>query len=115
MDIALRCIYAPERYFHGVGMDKPQKVATKGSGRASSSVESGARRVRANTLKDGNVHSIKKRFIDETTRLMRKHGLDGVSTRAICDAVGVTAPSLYHHFGDFQSLQETVVANAFST
>ena len=32
-----------------------------------------------------------------------------VSTRAICDAAGVTAPTLYHHFGDKDGLLAAVV------
>src|SRR6202046_4262446 len=32
-----------------------------------------------------------------------------VSTRAVCDAAGVTAPTLYHHFGDKDGLLAAVV------
>ncbi|MFV0644180.1 MAG: TetR/AcrR family transcriptional regulator [Sphingomonadaceae bacterium] len=56
---------------------------------------------------------VRVRFIDETARLMRENGSDRVSTRLICDAVGVTAPSLYHHFGDLQGLQHAAFENAY--
>lgn len=35
------------------------------------------------------------------------------STRAICAAAGVGAPTLYHHFGDKQGLFDAVVAKGF--
>ncbi|MFA4929542.1 MAG: TetR/AcrR family transcriptional regulator, partial [Patulibacter sp.] len=36
-----------------------------------------------------------------------------VSTRAICDAAGVQAPTLYHHFGSKQELLDAVVTHGF--
>lgn len=36
------------------------------------------------------------------------------STRAVCDAAGVTAPTLYHHFGSKQGLIDAVVEYGFS-
>lgn len=36
-----------------------------------------------------------------------------VSTRQITDLAGVTAPTLYHHFGDKDGLMEAVVARGF--
>jgi AcrR family transcriptional regulator len=58
--------------------------------------------------------NIRSRFISETTRLMRERGVHQVSTRQICDAVGVTAPSLYHHFGDLQGLQHSALEYAYN-
>jgi AcrR family transcriptional regulator len=40
-------------------------------------------------------------------------GVDAVSTRAVCSAVGVQAPTLYHHFGDRGGLIRAVVDRAF--
>jgi AcrR family transcriptional regulator len=40
-------------------------------------------------------------------------GVDAVSTRAVCYAVGVQAPTLYHHFGDRAGLIRAVVDRAF--
>ena len=67
--------------------------------------------------KDEARHSrmnVRSRFISETARLMREHGGHQVSTRQICDAVGVTAPSLYHHFGDLQGLQHSALEYAYN-
>jgi AcrR family transcriptional regulator len=36
-----------------------------------------------------------------------------VSTRAICERAGVQAPTLYHHFGSKQGLQEAVITHGF--
>jgi len=55
----------------------------------------------------------RQRFIEATTRLVRENGLEAVSTRAICDAVGVKAPTLYHHFGDLAGLHAAVIEQAF--
>jgi AcrR family transcriptional regulator len=65
---------------------------------------------RALRLRGGD---IRQRFIDVTTDLLREHGLAGVSTRLVCDTVGVKAPTLYHHFGDFSGLRAAVVEHAF--
>jgi AcrR family transcriptional regulator len=40
-------------------------------------------------------------------------GVDAVSTRAVCAAVGVQAPTLYHHFGDRAGLIRAIVDRAF--
>ena len=48
--------------------------------------------------------------------LLEKDGVEAVTTRAVCQAAGVTAPTLYHHFGDKDGLLRAVVAqgvNAF--
>lgn len=57
---------------------------------------------------------MRQRFVDVTTLLVRKNGLAAVSTRDICNAVGVTAPSLYHYFGDLGQLHAAVIEDAFS-
>jgi AcrR family transcriptional regulator len=36
-----------------------------------------------------------------------------VSTRAICEAAGVQAPTLYHHFGNKQNLLDAVITHGF--
>ncbi|OYU34728.1 TetR/AcrR family transcriptional regulator [Novosphingobium sp. PASSN1] len=56
---------------------------------------------------------MRMRFIDVTIELVRENGLSRVSTRTICDAVGVKAPTLYHHFGDLAGLQKEVIEYAF--
>jgi AcrR family transcriptional regulator len=42
--------------------------------------------------------------------LLEKGGVAAVTTRAVCQAAGVTAPTLYHHFGDKDGLLRAVVA-----
>jgi AcrR family transcriptional regulator len=36
--------------------------------------------------------------------LLEAHGPAGLTTRAICAAAGITAPTLYHHFGGMDAL-----------
>ncbi len=43
--------------------------------------------------------------------LLEQEGPDGVTTRAVCAAVNVGAPTLYHHFGDKNGLLDALVAN----
>jgi len=53
--------------------------------------------------------SVRFRIIKAAAALLAK-SVDGeVSTRQICDAAGVTAPTLYHHFRDKESLLRAVV------
>jgi AcrR family transcriptional regulator len=41
------------------------------------------------------------------------HGLAGFSTRAVCTLAGVTAPTLYHHFGSADGLLSAAVSQGF--
>lgn len=41
--------------------------------------------------------------------LLEAGGPEGLTTRAICAAAGVTAPTLYHHFGDMDSLAMALI------
>ncbi len=47
--------------------------------------------------------------------LLEKGGVEAVTTRAVCEAAGVTAPTLYHHFGDKDGLLRAVVARGINT
>ncbi len=42
-------------------------------------------------------------------RLLEQEGPHGVTTRAVCEAAKVKAPTLYHHFGDKTGLLDAVV------
>ena len=57
--------------------------------------------------------SAKQRLLQAAARLLAEQGV-GVSTRAICEAAGVTAPTLYHYFGDRDGLMQAVVAHGFA-
>jgi AcrR family transcriptional regulator len=54
-------------------------------------------------------HSVQNRIIKAAAALLAKSVDGDVSTREICDAAGVTAPTLYHHFRDKESLIRAVV------
>jgi AcrR family transcriptional regulator len=56
----------------------------------------------------------RSQIIDAAARLLAEHGVAGTSTRAICAAAGITAPTLYHHFGDKDGLLEAVVADGWA-
>jgi AcrR family transcriptional regulator len=47
--------------------------------------------------------------------LLEKGGVAAVTTRAVCQVAGVTAPTLYHHFGDKDGLLRAVVAQGVTT
>ncbi len=52
------------------------------------------------------------RLIQVCADLLNRSGPE-LSMRAVCEAAGVTAPTLYHHFGDKQGLIDATVASAF--
>jgi AcrR family transcriptional regulator len=53
--------------------------------------------------------SAKEKILSAAIGLLEQQGVDGLTTRAVCDAAGVTAPTLYHHFGDKNGLVRAVV------
>jgi AcrR family transcriptional regulator len=55
----------------------------------------------------------RERILQAAARLLSEAGGEPVSTRAICAEAGVTAPTLYHHFGDKDGLFDAVVAHGF--
>jgi AcrR family transcriptional regulator len=56
---------------------------------------------------------VRDRLLDEAFAIAVAQGVDAVSTRAVCSAVGVKAPTLYYHFGDRAGLIRAVVDRAF--
>lgn len=48
-------------------------------------------------------------ILDAAAALLEKHGPAGLTTRAVCEAAGVKAPTLYHHFGDKDGLERALV------
>jgi AcrR family transcriptional regulator len=55
----------------------------------------------------------RQRIIEVTAELLQRSPAEPVSTRAICEAAGVSAPTLYHHFGDKDGLYDAVVTYGF--
>lgn len=51
--------------------------------------------------------------MDAATAVVSARGVEAATTRQICERSGVTAPTLYHHFGDKQGLMDAVVTRAF--
>ena len=54
----------------------------------------------------------RERLLDAAATLLASEGT-AVSTRAICEAAGVTAPTLYHYFGDRAGLLDAVISHGF--
>jgi AcrR family transcriptional regulator len=44
------------------------------------------------------------------SEILERDGPAGVTTRAVCTAAGITAPTLYHHFGDKDGLLNEIVS-----
>lgn len=57
----------------------------------------------------------RQRILEATAELLQSATPEGVSTRAICEAAGVTAPTIYHHFGDKAGLYDAVAAYGFES
>jgi AcrR family transcriptional regulator len=53
--------------------------------------------------------TVRSRIIETAAGLLAQSADVDVSTRAVCDAAGVTAPTLYHYFGDKDGLLAAVV------
>jgi AcrR family transcriptional regulator len=59
--------------------------------------------------------TVRSRILETAAGLLAQSADVDVSTRAICDAAGVTAPTLYHHFGDKDGLLAAVVDFGWAT
>lgn len=57
--------------------------------------------------------SPRERILQAAMELVAASDGTAVSTRQITERAGVTAPTLYHHFGDKDGLMEAVVARGF--
>jgi AcrR family transcriptional regulator len=63
----------------------------------------------------GSGEQLRAEIVAATKELLARSGnLEAVSIRAVADAVGVTAPSIYLHFSDKDELIEAVVADVFA-
>src|SRR5258707_1721306 len=53
--------------------------------------------------------TVRTRILEAAADLLAHSADADASTRAICEAAGVTAPTMYHHFGDKEGLLAAVV------
>jgi AcrR family transcriptional regulator len=53
--------------------------------------------------------TVRTRILEAAADLLAQSADADASTRAVCDAAGVTAPTLYHHFGDKEGLLTAMV------
>ena len=58
---------------------------------------------------------VKTRILEAASELLARSPDADISTRATCEAAGVTAPTLYHHFGDKEGLLAAVVDFGWAT
>jgi AcrR family transcriptional regulator len=57
---------------------------------------------------------VKTRILEAAAELIARSSDADVSTRAVCDAAGVSPPALYHHFGDKDGLLRAVVDHGWT-
>lgn len=50
-----------------------------------------------------------KAILDAAAALIEARGPAALTTRAVCEAAGVKAPTLYHHFGDKDGLERALI------
>jgi AcrR family transcriptional regulator len=56
----------------------------------------------------------RRAILDAAEELIARGGEDGFSIRELCARAGVTAPTVYHHFGDKDALVRRVVDDCFA-
>jgi AcrR family transcriptional regulator len=59
--------------------------------------------------------TVKTRILEAAAALLASSADADISTRAACEAAAVTAPTLYHHFGDKEGLLAAVVDFGWAT
>ena len=56
----------------------------------------------------------RRAILDAAGELLASRGEEGVSIREVCLRAGVTAPTIYHHFGDKAALVDRIVDDCFT-
>jgi AcrR family transcriptional regulator len=56
---------------------------------------------------------LRRDILDAAARLLAKDGPEGLTLRSIAREAGITAPSIYAHFEDLDTVKDALVANAF--
>ena len=63
--------------------------------------------------KRSNGESTRRKLLEESAELFAVNGFNGVTMRDISRKVGVTLPSIYHHFGSKDDLYRAVESKAY--
>jgi AcrR family transcriptional regulator len=71
---------------------------------------------KVSTLRSRDLESeaTRRAILDAAEHLLATAGEDGLSIRELCARAGVTAPTIYHHFGDKAALVARVVDDCFA-
>jgi len=64
--------------------------------------------------RDRSAARTRRTILTVTERLLATVGEEGLSIREVCARAGVTAPTVYHHFGDKRALVDRVVDDCFA-
>ena len=70
--------------------------------------------VGATRTRDSESAATRRAILDAAEALLATAGEEGLSIRELCARARVTAPTVYHHFGDKASLVERVVDECFA-
>jgi AcrR family transcriptional regulator len=73
--------------------------------------------VRSSALRTRDLSSeaTRRAILDAAEHLLTTRGEEGLSIREVCARAGVTAPTVYHHFGDKAALVDRVVNDCFAS
>lgn len=66
------------------------------------------------TQKAHSRHDVRSRIVLAAARLLRDEGADAVTTRAVAEAAGVQAPTIYRLFGDKDGLVDAVAEHVMT-
>jgi AcrR family transcriptional regulator len=64
--------------------------------------------------RDAESAATRRAILEAAETLLATRGEEGLSIRELCARAGVTAPTVYHHFGDKAALVERVVDECFA-
>jgi AcrR family transcriptional regulator len=71
-------------------------------------------KVTALRSRDRESEATRRAILDAAEELLASVGESGLSIREVCARAGVTAPTIYHHFGDKAALVARVVDDCFA-
>jgi AcrR family transcriptional regulator len=64
--------------------------------------------------RDAESEATRRTILEHAAHLIANGGAERLSIRELCARAGVTAPTVYHHFGDKAALIDRVVDDAFA-